>query len=192
MANEENDAVFPLKGDEVSFGQWLSNEMDKAKMSVPQLAGESGITAMGIYNIVNGVTRSPRDETRKILAKALKKVVPKEVEAAAEAEAHEIPGYEWTTFTPDDQKTIPDQPGVYVLYDITDRPVYVGKSNSSARIRIKDHSTRFWFKAPLVVSGGFIPVKDKSMCDAIELILIKFLGKHALLNEKGKRKDLDG
>lgn len=188
---DDEEVNYPTKAAEFPFGKWLSDELDKANMSVPRLAAESGITAMGIYNIINGTTRSPRDETREKLAKALKKSVPKNVQASVDAEAHEIPGYEWTTFTPSDLETIPDQAGVYVLYDITDRPVYVGKSFNSVRGRLKDHITRFWFKPPLVVSGGFIPVPDKKMCSTIELILIKFLGKHALLNEKGKRRDVE-
>jgi transcriptional regulator with XRE-family HTH domain len=188
---DEEEETFPLKADEVSFGDWLNDQMEKKDVSIGQLADLSGITYTGIWNIVEGNTRSPRDETRERLAKALKVKIPKAVEQAAEAESNEIPGYEWTSFTPSDPETIPNQAGVYVLYDITDRPVYVGKSNQSVRGRIKDHATRFWFKPPLVVTGGFIPVPDKKMCGTIESILIKFLGKHALINEKGKRRDVE-
>jgi transcriptional regulator with XRE-family HTH domain len=191
MDDDDEGESFPLKADEFSFGDWLNDQMEKKDVSIPRLAELSGLTYTGIWNIVEGNTRSPRDDTRKLLASALKVKIPKNVEEAAEAESNEIPGYEWTTFTPSDPNTIPDQAGVYVFYDITDRPVYVGKSNSSVRGRIKDHSTRFWFKPPLVVTGGFIPVPDKVMCDTIESILIKFMGKHALLNEKGKRRDYE-
>lgn len=191
MDDEDEEYSFPLKADEFSFGDWLNDQMEKKGVTIARLAELSGITYVGIWNIVEGNTRSPRDETRRRLAKALEVKIPKAIEEAVESESNEIPGYEWTTFTPSDPNTIPDQPGVYVFYDITDRPVYVGKSNSSVRGRIKDHSTRFWFKPPLVVTGGFIPVSDKKMCDTIESILIKFLGKHALLNEKGKRRDFE-
>ena len=192
MDEDEDDfAAYPMKTDELSFGDWLRQQMAEKDVSITRLSELSGLTYPGIWNIVEGNTRSPRDETRKRLAKALEARIPKAVEEATEAESNEIPGYEWTTFTPSDLNTIPDQAGVYVFYDITDRPVYVGKSNSSVRGRIKDHSTRFWFKSPLVVTGGFIPVPEKAMCDTIESILIKFLRKHALLNEKGKRRDFE-
>jgi transcriptional regulator with XRE-family HTH domain len=191
MDEEDEEFAYPLKTDELGFGDWLRQQMIEKDVSITRLSELSGLTYPGIWNIVEGNTRSPRDETRKRLAKALEARIPKAVEEVTEAESNEIPGYEWTTFTPSDLNTIPDQAGVYVFYDITDRPVYVGKSNSSVRGRIKDHSTRFWFKPPLVVTGGFIPVPEKTMCDTIESILIKFLGKHALLNEKGKRRDFE-
>jgi hypothetical protein len=57
--------------------------------------------------------------------------------------------------------------------------------------RVKDHQTRFWFKSPLVVRGSFLAIDDPSMCDKIEAILIKFLGKHALLNVKGVVRDFE-
>lgn len=80
---------------------------------------------------------------------------------------------------------------MYVFYDITDRPVYVGKSNTSIRGRVKDHQTRFWFKYPLVVKGAFLNVADRELCGMLEMVLIKFLGKHALLNEKGVARDIE-
>jgi hypothetical protein len=80
---------------------------------------------------------------------------------------------------------------VYVFYDITDRPVYVGKSRQNLRGRVRDHQTRFWFKTPVVVRGSFLAIDDPSMCDKIETILIKFLGNHALLNARGVIRDRD-
>lgn len=191
MSDGDEDDFVPMKADEHSFGKWLNNKMAEKDIGIGELSELSGITYTGIWNIVQGYTISPRDETRDRLSNALKAKVPKSVETAIEAESNEIPGYQWTSFTPSDPETIPNQAGVYVLYDITDRPVYVGKSNQSVRGRIKDHSTRFWFKPPLVVTGGFIPVADEKMCSTIESVLIKFLGKHALINEKGKRRDVE-
>lgn len=188
---DEDDFTFPLKEDEFSFGDWLNEQMEEKDVSIARLSELSGITYQGIWNIVEGNTKSPRDETRKRLAKALNSRIPKNVEESSEEQRSAIPGYDWADFTPSDLETVPEQPGIYVFYDITDRPVYVGKSHSNVRLRIKDHSTRFWFKEPLVVRGAFLHVPDKDACSKIEMILIKFLGKHALLNQKGAVRDFE-
>jgi hypothetical protein len=146
---------------------------------------------MGIWNIVRGNVLSPRDETRKKLAGALKIEIPAPIEAEVEEQSASIPGYEWTDFTPSDLQTIPEKGGVYVFYDITGRPVYVGMSRTNVRLRVKDHQTRFWFKHPLVVRGAFLAIADPDLCAKIEMILIKFLGQHALLNAKGAARDFD-
>ncbi|MCZ8544315.1 hypothetical protein OOJ09_09005 [Mesorhizobium qingshengii] len=174
-----------------AFGEWLQAEMTKKGLKISDLVERTGITYTGIWNIVKGNTVSPRDETRKKLADALNEVVPSAVEAEIESQSTPLPGFEWVDFTPSDLETVPQKSGVYVFYDITDRPVYVGKSSKNVRIRVKDHQTRFWFKAPLVVRGAFLSVPDPDLCLKIETILIKFLGKHALLNTKGVVRDMD-
>ena len=186
--NETEDA----SEDPVSiFGDWLRREMHLKNISIGDLVEKTGITYTGIRNIVKGNTVSPRKETREKLAGALNEVIPPGVEAEIENQSISIPGFEWVDFTPTDLQTVPQSSGVYVFYDITDRPVYVGKSSKNVRIRVKDHQTRFWFKAPLVVRGAFLSVPDPDLCLKIETILIKFLGKHALLNTKGAVRDRD-
>jgi transcriptional regulator with XRE-family HTH domain len=172
-----------------TFGDWLNQEMIKQNVSIQDLSNRTGLTYTGIWNIVKGNTLYPRDETRKKLSNALNQTVPQEVEKEIEEESAFL-GYTWTDFTPTDLQTVPALGGVYVFYDITDRPVYVGKSRSDVRSRVKDHQTRFWFKHPLVVRGSFLAVDDPAMCDKIEAILIKFLGNHALLNAKGVVRDM--
>jgi transcriptional regulator with XRE-family HTH domain len=171
------------------FGDWLRAEMEKKGLSIAVLAEKTGITYTGIWNIVKGNTVSPRKETRDRLAAALNELIPPAVEAEIASQAMPLPGLEWVDFTPADLQTVPQASGVYVFYDITDRPVYVGKSSKNVRIRVKDHQTRFWFKSPLVVRGSFLAVPDPDLCLKIETILIKFLGKHALLNSKGVVRD---
>lgn len=190
MSEQILDAV-PMKEDDGSFGEWLRDKMAEQNVSIARLSEMSGITYVGIWNIVEGNTKSPRDATRQRLASALQAEIPAEVEEASEAETSAIPGYEWADFTPGDLETVPEEPGIYVFYDITDRPVYVGKSNDNVRRRVKDHSSRFWFKEPLVVRGAFLHVPDVDACKKIEMILIKFLGKHALLNQKGAVRDYE-
>ena len=172
-----------------AFGDWLRIEIEKKGLSIAVLAEKTGITYTGIWNIVKGNTVSPRKETREKLAAALNELIPPAVEAEIASQAMPLPGFEWVDFTPTDLETVPQASGVYVFYDITDRPVYVGKSSKNVRVRVKDHQTRFWFKAPLVVRGSFLAVPDPDLCLKIETILIKFLGKHALLNSKGVVRD---
>lgn len=191
-AEETNSKDF----DSFDIADWLLGEMKRRDLSIPDLAAKSGLSAVAIYNIVKRNTSSPREETRKKLAAALNSTIPEDVEVAIEKEqtlavpGSHLPGYQWSDFTPSDLNTIPDKPGVYVFYDITGRPVYIGKSNTNVRVRVKDHQTRFWFKEPLVVKGAFLAIADKDLCDTIELVLIKFLGPHALLNVKGATRDI--
>ena len=173
-----------------AFGGWLQSQMDERGLKIADLVAKTGITYAGIYNIVKGYTKSPRPENREKLAAALDQTVPDALEQEIEAEATPLPGLTWTDFTPSDLGTVPAEGGVYVFYDVTDRPVYVGKSDKNVRTRVKDHQTRFWFKEPLVVRGAFLKIDDPELCVKIETILIKFLGKHALLNVKGATKDL--
>lgn len=172
-----------------AFGDWLRVSIEKKGLSIAVLAEKTGITYTGIWNIVKGNTVSPRKETREKLAAALNELIPPSVEAEIASQAMPLPGFEWVDFTPTDLETVPQASGVYVFYDLTDRPVYVGKSSKNVRVRVKDHQTRFWFKAPLVVRGSFLAVPDPDLCLKIETILIKFLGKHALLNAKGVVRD---
>jgi transcriptional regulator with XRE-family HTH domain len=172
-----------------TFGEWLNKEMERQDVSIQQLADKTKLTYTGIWNIVKGNTLYPREETRKKLSAALNQSVPTEVEQEIEQESA-ISGYTWTDFTPSDLETVPQLAGVYVFYDVTDRPVYVGKSRHNVRGRVQDHQTRFWFKPPLVVRGSFLAIDDPEMCDKIEAILIKFLGNHALLNVKGVVRDM--
>ncbi|MCA2412058.1 hypothetical protein GYN07_03855 [Rhizobium leguminosarum bv. viciae 248] len=179
----------PAETEHSAFGDWLRAEIDKKGLSIGVLAEKTGITYTGIWNIVKGNTVSPRKETRDKLAAALNELIPPAVEAEIASQAMPLPGLEWVDFTPTDLETVPQASGVYVFYDITDRPVYVGKSSKNVRVRVKDHQTRFWFKSPLVVRGSFLAVPDPDLCLKIETILIKFLGKHALLNSKGVVRD---
>jgi len=172
------------------LGDWLRAEMSKQSISIQELANRTGLSYPGVWNIVRGNTQYPQEATRQKISQALNSQVPTEIEQEIATQSS-VSGYVWTDFSPYDLQTIPELAGIYVFYDITDRPVYVGKSNSNVRSRVRDHQTRFWFKQPLVMRGSFLAVPDPEMCDKIEMILIKFLGNHALLNFKGVVRDSD-
>ena len=179
-----------VEAEEQLFGDWLRSEMDKQNISIQELSDRTKISYPGIWNIVKGNTRYPRETTRNKISAALNQPVPEELEKKLQSEAT-VSGFVWTDFSPYDLQTIPTAGGVYVFYDITGRPVYVGKSRTNVRNRVNDHQTRFWFKHPLVDRGSFLAISDPAMCDTIEMVLIKFMGTHALLNVKGVVRDTD-
>lgn len=86
-------------------------------------------------------------------------------------------------FDPYDGKRLPDRPGVYVFYDISDRPIYVGEAQSIAH-RIRQHHERFWFKPPIVQTASYVQIADVKLRKQIEAILIKFLKRNAVLNKQ--------
>lgn len=73
--------------------------------------------------------------------------------------------------------------GIYVLYDISERPIYVGESKN-IRQRLKQHEEKFWFKRPLVEFAAYIEIENDAMRKGIEQILINFLRSNAVLNRQ--------
>ena len=69
---------------------------------------------------------------------------------------------------------------MYVFYDISDRPVYVGKA-AVIRDRVRNHYEKFWFKSPIVDHAAYIEIQDERLRTQIEQILIKFLKSNAVL-----------
>lgn len=132
-----------------------------------------------------------RDSTRKKLERALNNKLP--ADAAAEvAEEAKITGLgKLEDFDPHLDSERPDEAGIYMLYDISERPVYVGEG-SSVRKRIKDHEEKFWFKRPIVDSASWIQVKNKQLRRQIETLLIKFLKSNAVLNKQNVDRVVEG
>lgn len=84
-----------------SFGEWLKQELVRNKMNLADLSAKSGITYTGLWNIVKGYTVSPREETRKRVAEALKSQIPADIENAIETEQKtSVPGHEWYEIPP--------------------------------------------------------------------------------------------
>lgn len=162
---------------------WLSKARLEKGWSVPELAHQAGLTAPAIYRIESGGTRNLRDSTRKKLETALGSQIPTDTaqEVAEEAEISGLGKLE--DFDPHLDAERPDEPGIYMLYDISERPIYVGEGGS-VRNRIKDHEEKFWFKRPIVESASWIRVKDAEMRRKIEALLIKFLKSNAVLNKQ--------
>ena len=165
------------------FGVWLSKARVESDMSVAELSEASGVSIPAIYSIESGRIENPRPETVRKVEKALGKVTPDELKQEMEEEA-EIEGLgAFTDFDPHDASNLPNAPGVYVFYDISERPIYVGTAGDIGR-RIRQHEEKFWFKQPIVETGSYIEIKDDVLRRQIETLLIKFLKSNAVLNKQ--------
>lgn len=166
-----------------AFGRWLQRARDGAGLSVPELAEAASVSAPAIYNIESGRSPNPREATRQKIEKALKQNAPDDVvEVAVETSAIEGLG-PLTDFDPHDKDDRPSAPGVYVFYDVSDRPIYVGKG-ASIRKRVKDHEEKFWFKFPIVATAAYVEIQDEALRHQVEQVLIKFLKSNAVINKQ--------
>lgn len=141
-----------------------------------------------MYRIEAGITRNLREATRKKLEAAFGGVIPEETvsELAEEAEVAGIGRLE--DFDPHDDSDRPTGSGIYVLYDISERPIYVGEG-SNVRKRIKDHEEKFWFKRPIVETASWIQIADGTLRQQIETLLIKFLKSNAVINKQNVERE---
>jgi transcriptional regulator with XRE-family HTH domain len=168
-----------------SFGEWLRSEREKKGWTQGELAEQSGVSSQQISNIETGGSPNPQSKTREKLRKALSAELPKEVIEATERQ-EEIPDLgSLVDFDPYEEEALPEVTGVYVLYDLTERPVYVGKATKrTIAERIPEHYVKFWFKRPVVDRAAYIQVDDEALCGKLEQVLIKFLKSNALLNKQ--------
>ncbi len=166
-----------------AFGSWLSRVRLERKMSVGELAMKAGLSAPAIYNIESGRIDNPRAETVRRLEKALGEELPTETKEEIRQEATVEGVGEFFEFDPLNKQDWPDVPGIYVLYDISERPIYVGQGSSIKR-RIQDHEEKFWFKSPIVSTAAYIKVPDAELRMKFETILIRFLKRNAVINKQ--------
>ena len=106
-----------------------------------------------------------------------------------EAEVVEVKGMgRLVPFDPHDDESWPVEPGVYVFYDISDRPIYIGEGQN-AKKRIEEHEQKFWYRRPIVEDAVFLRVGDKQLRKQIEAVLIKFLRSNAVINQQHVERD---
>jgi transcriptional regulator with XRE-family HTH domain len=166
-----------------AIGVWLNKSRLNADLSVQELALKSGLSVVSIYNIESGKSQNPQKAT----IEKLEKVIGEKLSVEAKEEAKEeatIDGVgEWFNFNPNSETEWPNVAGIYVLYDISDRPIYVGQGQKiSARLR--DHHQKFWFRAPIVQYAAYVGIADRILREQIEKVLIKFLKSNAVLNQQ--------
>ena len=167
------------------FGIWVREERTRLGMSVAELAENSNLSKMAIYNIERGRIQSPQKKTQDSIAMALSSTVPTEIEAEVKAEEDDTPEGvgSLTDFDPYSKADWPACGGVYVLYDRSQRPIYVGKAQKIAK-RLKDHEEKFWFKRPIVEYASFVAVSDKLLRHQLEQTMIRFLKSNAVINKQ--------
>lgn len=164
-------------------GAWLSKARQKASLTQQELATKSGVTQVTISHIETGRARNPQRRTIQLLGEALGEPFEKEAERELE-KASEIEGLgRFTDFDPHDERGWPTEPGIYVFYDISERPIYVGQARNIAR-RIKEHRELFWFRPPIVKSAAYVQIQEDTLRVQIETILIKFLKSNAVINKQ--------
>ena len=86
-------------------------------------------------------------------------------------------------FDPHDPGEHPALSGVYVLYDISERPLYVGQGKAIDK-RLRDHTDKFWFRSPIVETAAYVQIDDRVLRERVEAVLIKFLKSNAVINKK--------
>jgi ribosome-binding protein aMBF1 (putative translation factor) len=173
---DESDLASPL-------AEWLKKARSNKDLSVPELAEDSGLSTTAIYRIEHGLTRNLQESTRRKLERALGTELPDEVEEEADAETNVQGLGSLEDFDPHDEDDRPAEPGIYVFYDISNRPIYVGESGN-VKNRIRQHEDKFWFKKPIVWSASWIKVEDDALRKQTETLLIKFLKSNAVINQK--------
>ncbi|MGO9572353.1 MAG: helix-turn-helix domain-containing protein [Desulfomonilaceae bacterium] len=181
--NENGSAAEDSQVGSTSIGAWLTKERLAKNMAVPELAEAAEISPAAIYSIESGRSANPRPETISKLERALKSQVPQETKKEIREEAT-IEGFgELVDFDPHNKNDLPEVGGIYVLYDISERPVYVGQGSKIKR-RILDHESRFWFKSPIVQSASYVEVRDQELRAQVEKLLIRFLKSNAVINKQ--------
>ncbi|MBI5543972.1 MAG: helix-turn-helix domain-containing protein [Deltaproteobacteria bacterium] len=184
LADGDEDEI----ADGKAFGDWLRKAREDAEMTAHELSEASGVSQVQIYNLETGRSSNPRPTTRKRLEKALKASVPDDVKEDVEEE-QSIEGLgQLTDFDPHDVNDRPSCSGVYVFYDVSQRPVYVGKAKSITT-RVKDHEEKFWFKRPIVDNAAYVEITDETLRHQVEQVLIKFLKSNAVINKQSVERD---
>lgn len=168
---------------EAKYGDWLSAKRNAMGLTRSQLAAKAGVSQEGIWNIETGRTNNPQAATRKKLEQALGSTAPAEIVKAVEAESEIGSVGQFIDFDPHDDDESPSEAGVYVFYDVSERPVYVGESGNIRR-RIADHREKFWFRSPIVETASYVRVEDQRLRRQLEDTMIKFMKSNAVINRK--------
>ena len=179
-AAQASTAVAP---EYATYGNWIQAERAKQGLSRADLAEKSGLSYPAISNIETGGTSNPQGATKKKLETALGTGPPKNI-ADQLLKDSIIEGLgELSDFDPYVISDLPTIPGVYVLYDISDRAIYVGESGNIKK-RIKEHNEKFWFKPPIVEYGSYVEVPNDDLRKKLEQTLIKFMKSNAVINSQ--------
>jgi len=165
------------------YGEWLVRARTRLGLTRRELSERSGLREPHIWKIEAGRILNPRSETRERLEQALGETAPTETVQLTQEDAA-IPNVgTLTDFDPHDDTGLPEEPGIYVFYDVSERPIYVGESDNIRR-RIGDHEDKFWFKSPIVESAAFVRIDNRELRRQVEATMIRFLKSNAVINRQ--------
>lgn len=200
------------------IGQWLIETRIGLGLSQEELADAANVTQPTVSNIETGKSRNPHRSSWDKITKALTEVAQKasgssekenggdEAPSRAEQiekEAHEIVDNAGSDarieqigslvdFEPHDDDNLPSEPGIYIFYDVTDRPTYIGQSGDIRRRIRGNHDEKFWYREPIVNTAAYIRIEDEGQRKQIEKLLITVLRSHALINKAHVQRDVAG
>lgn len=166
------------------YGAWLTRARERLGMTRRQLSERSGLREPHIWKIEAGRISNPRPETRRKLEQGLGENAPPETVRLTEEDAAIEDVGTLTDFDPHDESDRPAEPGIYVFYDISERPIYVGESQN-IRGRVADHAEKFWFRAPVVEGAAYVRIEDARLRRQVEQTMIRFLKSNAVINRQG-------
>lgn len=165
---------------------WLSRALTKRNITANELSKKAKVSAATVYNLLNGRAENPQQKTLKALENALNERFER---AEAEEGSFQVQGIgELIDFNPYDASDVPSKAGVYVFYDISGRPIYVGQAKNISD-RLDDHKEKFWFKPPIVQTAAYIEIVEKPLRLQVETVLIQFLKNNAVINKNKTTRD---
>jgi transcriptional regulator with XRE-family HTH domain len=167
-----------------SFGDWVVDQRVARGWTQTQLAEKAKVSQASISNIEIGRSPNPLAKTRRQIEVAFGLDTPASVAAEQERVATVEDVGVLRDFDPHDPSAYPNEPGVYVFYDRSDRPIYVGESKAISS-RVKSHADKFWFKEPIVDTAAYVAISDETLRRQVESVLIAFLRSNAVLNTRG-------
>lgn len=166
-----------------AFGVWMNKTRLEKGLAVAELAESSGVSVPAIYNIESGRIANPRSATVQRLERALGSELPAETRREILAEATIEGVGELIDFRPHEDGDLPSVAGIYVFYDIAERPLYVGQGGDIKK-RIRSHRDKFWFRSPIVETGAYVRIDDEGLREKVETLLIRFLKSNAVINKQ--------
>lgn len=167
------------------LGGWVRTQREEKGWTRQELARRAGISYPTVINIETGRSANPQQRTQEKLQAVFSKEIPSDIrtEIANEADIGVEGVGALIDFDPYAFDELPKVPGVYVFYDISDRPVYVGKGAVIAD-RVKNHEQKFWYKSPIVYKASYVRIDDKTLRDQIERVMIRFMKSNAVINRQ--------
>lgn len=181
--------------EEDSFGAWLRRELKRRNMTLQELSDKSGVTMTTISLIQTGKIQRPQRKTIDKIEGVLKagpkvkdQAPPEEPPELSSTTSEKLAIGVWQDFVIEDVDSWPTSPGVYILYDVSKRPTYVGKSQN-IRNRLREHKRQKWWVDETVVTAAYIEVKDVNLRSRLEEILITFANGNILVNKNLVERD---